>query len=100
MKKSQIEIQKNVTDADLLKLNEIHKVAQLEGWDIFESWRESLEYEIQGYHGEIFNNDIEAVRFVFKKALEGSEIHNNALEFMIKYGTPAELEFIITSVNS
>ncbi len=66
-----------------------------EGWDIFFSEGSvDGDYQIQRIDEmELFSNDIEAIQFVYKKALEGSKRHRKALSTIVMLN-PIELGLI------
>jgi hypothetical protein len=66
-----------------------------EGWDLFFSQgSDSGDYQIQRIDEiKLFNNDIEAIRFVYKKALEGSKRHRKALA-RVMILNPQEIKLI------
>lgn len=66
-----------------------------EGWDLFFSdGSDSGDYQIQRIDEmNLFENDIEAIKFVYKKALEGSKRHRKALA-RIMILNPQEIKLI------
>ena len=66
-----------------------------EGWDLFFSEGSvSGDYQIQRIDEMgVFENDIEAIKFVYKKALEGSKRHRKVLA-RIMILNPQEIELI------
>ena len=71
-----------------------------EGWGIYHSLGDKgWEYRIERHDCQrLFPNDMEAVQHIVRRALEGSEVHREALEFMINEGSSDELKFILKSI--
>lgn len=66
-----------------------------EGWDLFFSeGSDNGDYQIQRIDEmNIFENDIQAIKFVYKRALEGSKRHKKALA-VVMFLNPQEIRLI------
>lgn len=98
---TKLEIQQGVSQEDLEMLLSINSKTKNEGWAIFEAIgsQNGDEYRIERLDDEQqFEDDGEAVRFVVKKALEGSQPHIDAVYFMGKYGSPSEHKFFLAAI--
>jgi hypothetical protein len=77
---------------DTFFLNNYTRMADEEGWNIFES-DNGLQIE-RCDESSIFISDLEALKHVVNKSLEGSNLHSIALE-CIKFSNKEEYNFII-----
>lgn len=83
---------------------ELHKAINNlnEGWAIFHSLGDNgMEWRIEFCNDPkpVFEDDASAYRFVIGKALGGSQIHKQAINFILHNGRMEELKFLIDSIS-
>jgi len=96
---TKLQKEKNVSVEDVSLLDNINEATKGEGWAIFESFGDEDGFRLERLDMEaIFETDDEAARFVIKRAIEGSQVHKDAIYFIGKYGNPSEREFMLTAI--
>lgn len=76
---------RSTSDAKLFmqRVNQVNRLCQHEGWAIFELGGDGDGFELQRDDAmSVFKSDASAMRYVRRRAAEGSEIHKLALHLV------------------
>jgi len=92
----------NMGEDELTKYDMFLHLQELnEGWALYHSLgTNGWEYRIERNDDEeVFKDDAEAIRYVTKRALEGSEIHKRVILFLAEQGTDNEKYYFIKALS-